>query len=641
MYIGLSLVALILINQLVIQYFLFQKLEDAKELNLTGRQRMLCQRVNLMAYRVYDNPDTFQRNQLLLVVNDWEKAHLTLLNGNKTSGFSAIKGEEIHQKLQTAYKKIAHIKRLINRSPKIDQALLQSINETVEVFLTEMEGIVTALEHQEDKKLQTIITIELLLAIISLAIVFFEFRNFIIPISQKLEDIKVALQTKNKAIIESENRLNAILDSTKDINLLISPDYKLLNFNKVANEVALLYFNKPYYIGADLRDYCDEEDITLLNTYLPRVLQGESFVIEISRNINGAIVYYELTYSAVYDQHGAIFGCNSNLKDISERKEKGFLLEAGKQQFKELAESITDIFFALDHNLTFTYLNKASENMFGIQAENAVGNSIVDLLPDTEQNKKAVANCLKVIESKQSRNYISEYVVDDKTYIFDINIYPNTSGVSLFAKNITFRKLQEYKLQESERKYEAILNSTKDANILVSLDYKILSFNKAAQHNTELIFGKKMKKNDSMMDFTIPETIQIFTENSAKVLAGEIVKSEFNVKGNWYEFNYYPVFDDLGVVTSFSMNVVNINDRKVAEQKLIEQNKILVEIAWQQSHEMRRPVSNILGICDLLGNYNTLTDESKMEFIGHLKSSSMQLDEIITRIVKLSNNKNN
>ena len=98
MYIGLSLVALILINQLVIQYFLFQKLEDAKELNLTGRQRMLSQRVNLMAYRVYENPDTFQRKQLLLVLNDWEKAHLTLLNGNKTSGFSAIKGEEIHQK---------------------------------------------------------------------------------------------------------------------------------------------------------------------------------------------------------------------------------------------------------------------------------------------------------------------------------------------------------------------------------------------------------------------------------------------------------------------------------------------------------------------------------------------------------------
>jgi PAS domain S-box-containing protein len=640
-YIGLSLVVLILINQMVIQYFLFQKLEDAKALNLTGRQSTLCQRVNLMAYRVYESPDVYTRKQLIFVVNEWEKAHITLLNGNQTIDFSPIQGPEITQKLQMAYAKIEQLKYLINRAPKMDKALLKSINETGEVFLSEMEVVVSALEYQSNKKLHTIIAIEILLALLSLTIVFFEFKNFIIPISKKLVDNEAALQTQNKAIIESENRLKAILDSTQDINFLISPDYKLLNFNKVASDVGLLYFKKPYRLGADLREYCFEEDIALLNTYLPRVLQGESFIIEISRNINGATVYFELTYSSVYDQHGTILGCNMNMKDISEQQERAILLEEGKQQFKELAESITDIFFALDHNLTFTYWNKASESILGFLAKDAVGSHILDLLPDTDQTKTTVANCMKVIESKQSLNYISAYVVDDKTYIFDINIYPNTSGVSLFAKNITLRKLQEYKLKESESKYEAILNSTKDANILVGRDYKILSFNRAAQYNSELVFEKKMKKNDSMMDFIISETIQIFIENSTKVLAGEIVKSEFNVKGYWFEFNYYPVFDERGTVTSFSMNVVNIHDRKLVEQKLVEQNKILVEIAWQQSHELRKPVANILGICDLLSNYDTLTDASKMEFIAHLKASTMQLDEIVTRIVRLSNSKKN
>jgi len=39
-YIGLSLIALLVVNQVVIQYFLYQIREDAKTINIAGRQRI-------------------------------------------------------------------------------------------------------------------------------------------------------------------------------------------------------------------------------------------------------------------------------------------------------------------------------------------------------------------------------------------------------------------------------------------------------------------------------------------------------------------------------------------------------------------------------------------------------------------------
>ena len=47
-------------------------------------------------------------------------------------------------------------------------------------------------------------------------------------------------------------------------------------------------------------------------------------------------------------------------------------LRESETKFRYLAESITDIFFAMDKDLKLTYWNKASEKMSGIPAKDAI-----------------------------------------------------------------------------------------------------------------------------------------------------------------------------------------------------------------------------------------------------------------------------
>lgn len=80
-----------------------------------------------------------------------------------------------------------------------------------------------------------------------------------------------------------------------------------------------------------------------------------------------------------------------------------------------------------------------------------------------------------------------------------------------------------------------------------------------------------------------------------------------------------------------------INVRKLAEAKILAQNQILKEIAWQQSHKVRQPVANILGIIDLFKNEESMTEQEKTRFLDLLFKATHSLDMIIHEIVQKTN----
>jgi len=75
---------------------------------------------------------------------------------------------------------------------------------------------------------------------------------------------------------------------------------------------------------------------------------------------------------------------------------------------------------------------------------------------------------------------------------------------------------------------------------------------------------------------------------------------------------------------------------KLRHNQIIEnQNKRLKEIAWAQSHVVRAPLSRMLGLIDLIKNDIVKPEELK-EFIGHLEFSALEIDNVIRKIVKIT-----
>jgi len=91
------------------------------------------------------------------------------------------------------------------------------------------------------------------------------------------------------------------------------------------------------------------------------------------------------------------------------------------------------------------------------------------------------------------------------------------------------------------------------------------------------------------------------------------------------------ISQDLAVMQS------QFEELKKQKIKILEQNETLKQIAWQESHELRRPVANILGLCDLLKNYQNETEEMKIKCIDYMLQATNELDEIIHKIVLQTN----
>ncbi len=134
-------------------------------------------------------------------------------------------------------------------------------------------------------------------------------------------------------------------------------------------------------------------------------------------------------------------------------------LRESEMRYRELADSIADVFFAMDENLRYTYWNKASEKLTGIPAQDAIGKSIHDLFSGASHARRAEEIYREVLRTQQPHTFRNEYPVGDETLQLEISAYPSKDGLSVFVKDITARVRAVEALRESEQTLRLFLEN--------------------------------------------------------------------------------------------------------------------------------------------------------------------------------------
>jgi PAS domain S-box-containing protein len=145
------------------------------------------------------------------------------------------------------------------------------------------------------------------------------------------------------------------------------------------------------------------------------------------------------------------------IKDITARKKTEQALRQSEKQYKKLANSITDPFFALDSSLKLNYWNRASEKFTGVNAENALGKHFFDVFGKSKATKKAVKAYTTVMKTNNPRTFIDNLPNVPSNIIFEIQIYPTGNGISVFAKDVTERKKLQGSLEQYTKRLEELV----------------------------------------------------------------------------------------------------------------------------------------------------------------------------------------
>jgi two-component system NtrC family sensor kinase len=234
-------------------------------------------------------------------------------------------------------------------------------------------------------------------------------------------------------------------------------------------------------IGRDSLDIVVPEDRQMVNENTRKMLKGEvlsPYQFRVTCK-DGSIVWVMATVRSI-DYHGkqAILG---SYMEVTERRKMVEALRENEERYRLLANSITDIFFAMDEHLRYTYWNKASELLTGIRAQDAIGKSLQEIFPDTPWRNKAEKMYRRALKTQQFQIFVNNYDVDGRHYIFETSAYPSQGSVSVLVKDITNHKQAEYALQAERNKLQSLIDSLKDTVTIQDAEYNIIYQNEPSR----------------------------------------------------------------------------------------------------------------------------------------------------------------
>ncbi|MGL2967346.1 PAS domain-containing protein [Flavobacterium sp. XGLA_31] len=213
--------------------------------------------------------------------------------------------------------------------------------------------------------------------------------------------------------------------------------------------------------------------------------------------------------------------------------------------------------------------------------------------------------------------------------------YMEHLSVGRFNKTVD-RLEQELNLRnQSEEKYRVIFESFQDIFYQTDMTGNIILITPSLQkrmgyHPTEVI-GKNIRefyfKSERQADF-----INLILDN------GSVYNHELELltkEGKIMNVlaSSHIIYNSNGNPIAIEGSLHDITQRKKDENLLKAQNEKLMRVAHLQSHIVRKPVANVLGIIHLLDLQNP-NDPTNLELIPKLEIASKELDIIINEIVQ-------
>ena len=310
---------------------------------------------------------------------------------------------------------------------------------------------------------------------------------------------------------------------------------------------------------------------------------------------NGKTIFVLASINIIVNNEGSITGYVSVHRDITKRKElekelKIFNTEL-EQQVKiktaetiNILERITDGFLALDNNFTFTFVNKKAGDILGFDPNNMIGKNIFTDFKETASNTFNEA-CLHSFKTQQYFAIENHY--EPLNIWLENDIYPSPDGLSIFFKDITFKKNAELAIKESEEHYKYLIENLHAAVVVHGPDTGIILSNQEAVRllgkSEEEMKGKKANAEDwcfvsadskklSLSEYPVVKVIESGVPLHNIVLGiGPPLQKEIT----WVLVNAFPEFNKAGNIKQVVVTFVDITDRKKAEEELKRNDEIL------------------------------------------------------------------
>ncbi|HEX7177612.1 MAG TPA: PAS domain S-box protein, partial [Pyrinomonadaceae bacterium] len=268
-------------------------------------------------------------------------------------------------------------------------------------------------------------------------------------------------QTMPEDLRASEIRYRRLFESARDGILILDADSrKITDANPFM--VEFLGYSWDEFLGRELWEIGlfkdkDESQTAFRELQATGYIRYEDMPLQTKAGKQWNVEFISNVYRE--DGHQVI---QCNIRDITARKSAAEALAQANQRVADILESITDAFFAVDHEWRFTYLNRQAEPLLQRKRDEILGKSIWEEFPEAVDSVFAVGS---VFHQQYHRASADQVTVNFEEFFppldtwFEIHIYPGSAGLSVYFHDIGARKQAEREMKVSEVRYRRLFEA--------------------------------------------------------------------------------------------------------------------------------------------------------------------------------------
>jgi two-component system CheB/CheR fusion protein len=137
----------------------------------------------------------------------------------------------------------------------------------------------------------------------------------------------------------------------------------------------------------------------------------------------------------------------------------------------------------------------------------------------------------------------------------------------------------EVKLTTSQQHLSALLDNTMQVYVMITSDYRIVTFNQRAVETFKDLFDKVLQIDKSLLDYLSDDALQSFFDNFRRALKGEIIKEDLKLQNRsgiekHFFINLHPVKNDEGDIREVVIGLLDVTDKVLATQALTKAEKL-------------------------------------------------------------------
>jgi PAS domain S-box-containing protein len=292
------------------------------------------------------------------------------------------------------------------------------------------------------------------------------------------------------------------------------------------------------------------------------------------------------------DESGQVIGLLGVARDITDRKQGEARLRAAHESLQRILDSISDGLAVLDRDWRYTYFSATGARMLDMRAEDIVGRRVWDVFPYTEHSRFG-SEFRRALQTGRPAHF-EEYYPAPLDRWFECHCYPSPEGMSIYFRDVSDRKRAEQALRAGELRLRRLLEANPIGVVHGDAAGRIIDANEAY---LRLIGHTRAELQAGLVrwDRLTPP------EHAAKDRRAVQEAREHGVSGI-YEKEYVRAGDGRRVpvllaVATFGTEdelvafVVDITERKQAEEKLREADRRKDEFLATLAHELRNPLA--------------------------------------------------